>query len=1139
MGLNFRFAGLALLVALLSMPAIAQTERLQSESVQAQIKALPETAGQLFADMPGSDLERPQATERRVKRSRTVRVNGAYIAAMLEAPPLEVTASGTLARDTRQHILNLFDDVSVGVVKLSQRRDELGNTVWVGGIIDDPMGNALIVIDKGEITASISTNGRNITVFPGADGVHTIREMKPRSSSELTDPSSRDSNDAIKPPKPAGGAVDEPTSPSAESPERTQATTTLRLFVAYTAKAKARVSNISTSVSLALAHLNTTLSNSNIDVQASLVGFDQVTYTEGTTASADNDLLNDARIKTGDFARIHLGRAATQADLVAVIADYGTVDSCGVGYINDDLTSALVNSYAQYGVSLTDVTCLPSTFTHEVGHNLGANHDRYVITNPVPGPTGYNYGYIDTTAKFMDVMAYNNQCDDLNITCTEILYYSNPNINYNGRPIGVADNLPTAANNSRRIGEIAPLIARFRTALSTTSPTLSVLVSGTGTVTSSPTGINCGTVCTYTFTSGASVTLTAAAPRGSQFTGWSGGSCSGTGTCTVTVSSASSVTANFTPALRVGAVYSSAQSGSQSLLRFANTGSTSGSVSVVLSNYATGAALGTWSKTIPAGVADQVGIETIESAIPSGTTKPQYYSASVQSSMTGYIQHVLFRRSDGTLTNLSTCDVNVTANATQVANVHSSLLDFGYPSSIAITNTATLGSSSATSTVSIGVFDSATGTRIGTYTTTVAANTQKIVPVADIETAMGTKPTSTQYHYTLKIENSFLGHLQHLVNNSKVGVITDMTTQCSFNDVTAPPSTVAVRQPGPIFSSTGTSQSFLRFYNTGTTAGTVNVALYNYSTGTSLGNWTSPSIPAGSSAQYQITTPETVVTATKPLYYATSLQTQITGYFQHVLYRPSDGTLTNLSTCDTGVTAEQGQLINVHSTLLDFGFPSSVVINNTATTAATATLGIYDATTGTKLGTYTSASIPAGAQVIVPITDIQTQGGVSPTSTQYHYVIKVENSFTGFIQHLVNNKSVGVITDMTAMCLLPSQKATVYTDCRSTSCSATVGTAVNGQMKKLNDYQNYRYTLTAGQAYTIEVKGASSNNGTFVRPYVFIFGPSGSVVTQGGGGGTGTDVRLTYTPTTTGAHTVQIGHYLTANNAGTFVLTVN
>jgi len=77
--------------------------------------------------------------------------------------------------------------------------------------------------------------------------------------------------------------------------------------------------------------------------------------------------------------------------------------------------------------------------------------------------------------------------------------------------------------------------------------TLAVGKSGTGsgTVTSSPAGINCGTDCSESYSSGTSVTLTASAAAGSTFAGWSG-ACSGTGSCVVSMSSDKSVTATFT-----------------------------------------------------------------------------------------------------------------------------------------------------------------------------------------------------------------------------------------------------------------------------------------------------------------------------------------------------------------------------------------------------------------------------------------------------------------------------------------------------------------------------------------------------------------------------------------------------------------
>ena len=79
-----------------------------------------------------------------------------------------------------------------------------------------------------------------------------------------------------------------------------------------------------------------------------------------------------------------------------------------------------------------------------------------------------------------------------------------------------------------------------------TQYTLTVSKSGTGsgTVTSSPSGISCGSDCTENYNSGTSVTLTQSASSGSTFAGW-GGSCSGTGSCTVTMDAAKTVTATF------------------------------------------------------------------------------------------------------------------------------------------------------------------------------------------------------------------------------------------------------------------------------------------------------------------------------------------------------------------------------------------------------------------------------------------------------------------------------------------------------------------------------------------------------------------------------------------------------------------
>jgi hypothetical protein len=74
--------------------------------------------------------------------------------------------------------------------------------------------------------------------------------------------------------------------------------------------------------------------------------------------------------------------------------------------------------------------------------------------------------------------------------------------------------------------------------------TLSVAVAGYGTVSSSPVGINCGSICTMNYPGGTVVTLTATPSAGATFNSW-GGACSGNGGCAVTLNAATNVTAVF------------------------------------------------------------------------------------------------------------------------------------------------------------------------------------------------------------------------------------------------------------------------------------------------------------------------------------------------------------------------------------------------------------------------------------------------------------------------------------------------------------------------------------------------------------------------------------------------------------------
>jgi len=112
---------------------------------------------------------------------------------------------------------------------------------------------------------------------------------------------------------------------------------------------------------------------------------------------------------------------------------------------------------------------------------------------------------------------------------------------------------------------------------------------GTGMMQSTPAGITCGATCSGNFAKTSNVTLTATPDSGSAFSGWAG-ACSGTGTCTVTMDAAKTVTASFNltpppaPALTINPVTSPTTQRNQTLSGTMASGTT---ISVSVNGIAT------------------------------------------------------------------------------------------------------------------------------------------------------------------------------------------------------------------------------------------------------------------------------------------------------------------------------------------------------------------------------------------------------------------------------------------------------------------------------------------------------------------------------------------------------------------------
>ncbi|MGD0404538.1 MAG: YncE family protein [Candidatus Acidiferrales bacterium] len=165
-----------------------------------------------------------------------------------------------------------------------------------------------------------------------------------------------------------------------------------------------------------------------------------------------------------------------------------------------------------------------------------------VVPTPTPTEEAANPSYTTTsTFSFMDTEAgVTFRCSLDSAPYTTCV----PGVTYSGLSEGAHTWSVEAVDASANVS------APFTDSWTIVPSQVTVIPAGTGsgTVTSSPTGILCPSTCVAPF-DGVMVTLTATPNAGSAFTGWSvvGGSCPGTGTCTVNTASAfQSVTATFT-----------------------------------------------------------------------------------------------------------------------------------------------------------------------------------------------------------------------------------------------------------------------------------------------------------------------------------------------------------------------------------------------------------------------------------------------------------------------------------------------------------------------------------------------------------------------------------------------------------------
>jgi uncharacterized delta-60 repeat protein len=216
---------------------------------------------------------------------------------------------------------------------------------------------------------------------------------------------------------------------------------------------------INARIDLGIAQANYRYTNSHINVRINPVFRGLVNYTESGSMVTDWGTLEGFGPR-GTLSRAVSLRNDYKADIVYLITESDNFGWSGISYIPE----AGGDAEHAYGVVLRRDVGSPVVLGHEIGHLLGAHHDRdhaYDVNGSLGhGAFPYSYGYrfnVDDLT-YITPMAYQPGL--------YIPIFSNPDILFGGIPAGIPEGEPGQANNAWTMNQLAPYVAAYRTALS-------------------------------------------------------------------------------------------------------------------------------------------------------------------------------------------------------------------------------------------------------------------------------------------------------------------------------------------------------------------------------------------------------------------------------------------------------------------------------------------------------------------------------------------------------------------------------------------------------------------------------------------------------------------------------------------------
>ena len=214
--------------------------------------------------------------------------------------------------------------------------------------------------------------------------------------------------------------------------------------------AEGSVEALNAQAAAAMADANACYANSLIPIHGNIVGVRPVNYTE--SGEIRTDLHRLAVPDDGILDEVQGYRDEAQADLVCMFTSRASADGYK-GYA--EILTALTADGEILGFSVVDVKAatIEHLFAHELGHNMGCDHDRENTTGLHLFDFSYGWRFTGRDGRlYRDVMAY--------APGTSVPYFANPAVLFEGTPTGVAD----FADTARTLIESAPAFVNFRAA---------------------------------------------------------------------------------------------------------------------------------------------------------------------------------------------------------------------------------------------------------------------------------------------------------------------------------------------------------------------------------------------------------------------------------------------------------------------------------------------------------------------------------------------------------------------------------------------------------------------------------------------------------------------------------------------------